>query len=378
MITLVGRSSWPIALGALALSALALVPAAATDGTCGITGAPRVVAVGDIHASYDNLVKVLNMAGLLDRSGHWAGGKALYVQVGDLLDRGVQARPVLDLLMRLEKESRKAGGGVVVLLGNHEVMNMLGDLRYVQAAEYDEWKVPDTTRATHRRAKRSACSSSSGSRDAPARTRRPPGSPSTRRPIARSCSLRRLQEFVERAQALSASGEYGKWLRAHDVIATVNGVGFVHGGLTPEVAALGCEGINRKVRSELGADLAQTRANPQQALATGESGPLWYRGLAKEDEATLLRSVETVLESLGVKALVIGHTPTGDGKIHARFGGRVVVIDVGMVAEFGGHLAALELGPDGSLTAIYPTSRETLERKAADTATPRALRAASP
>ena len=182
--------------------------------------------------------------------------------------------------------------------------------------------------------------------------------------------------FVERAQALSASGEYGQWLRGRDVVATVNGVAFVHGGLTPEVAALGCEEINRKVRSELGTDLAQTRANPQAALATGENGPLSYRGLAQEDETAFLPCVEKVLQSMGVKAVVIGHTPTGDGKIRPRFGGRVVMVDVGMLAELGGHLAALEVGPDGSLTAIYPTGREALERNAADAAKPRGPRAA--
>ena len=84
------------------------------------------------------------MAGLLDRSAHWAGGKDVLVQVGDILDRGVEARPVLDLLMRLEKEARPAGGRVIVLLGNHDVMNILGDLSAVQPAEYEEWKEPDT------------------------------------------------------------------------------------------------------------------------------------------------------------------------------------------------------------------------------------------
>ena len=136
---------------------------------------------------------------------------------------------------------------------------------------------------------------------------------------------------------------------------------FLHGGLTPEVAALGCEEINRKVRSELGTDLAQTRANPREALATGENGPLSYRGLAQEDETAFLPSVEKVLQSMGVKAVVIGHTPTGDGKIRPRFGGRVVMIDVGMLASLGGHLAALELGPGGSLTAIYPTGRQAID-----------------
>ena len=178
--------------------------------------------------------------------------------------------------------------------------------------------------------------------------------------------------YVERAQALSASGEYGQWLRGRDVVATVNGVAFVHGGLTPEVAALGCEEINRKVRSELGTDLAQTRANPQAALATGENGPLSYRGLAREDETALLPSVEKVLQSMGVKAVVIAHTPTGDGKIRPRFGGRVVMVDVGMLAALGGHLAALEVGPDGSLTAIYPTGRDRAKAAGPRLATARA------
>lgn len=312
-------------LGLLAVASLALVPAAlAAEGTCGITGVPRVVAVGDVHASYDNLVSVLTMAGLLDRSAHWAGGRGVFVQLGDILDRGGEARPVLDLLMRLEKEALPAGGRVIVLLGNHEVMNILGDLSAVQPAEYDEWKEPET--AAYRQK---------------VLDQTPPG-------------------FVERAQALSATGDYGQWLRGRDVVATVNGVAFVHGGLTPEVAALGCEEINRTVRSELGTDLAQTRANPQAALATGENGPLSYRGLAREDETALLPSVLKVLQSMGVKAVVIAHTPTGDGKIRPRFGGRVVMVDVGMLAELGGHLAALEVEPDASLTAIYPTGRETL------------------
>ena len=130
--------------GLLAVASLALVPpSSAEENTCGITGVRRVVAVGDVHASYDSFVKVLTMARLLDGSGHWAGGKGVLVQVGDVLDRGVQARPVLDLLMRLEKEARQAGGRVIVLLGNHEVMNILGDLSAVQPAEYAQWMPQD-------------------------------------------------------------------------------------------------------------------------------------------------------------------------------------------------------------------------------------------
>ena len=150
---------------------------------------------------------------------------------------------------------------------------------------------------------------------------------------------------------------------------------FLHGGLTPEVAALGCDEINSKVRRELNTDLAQTRANPRAALATAENGPLSYRGLAQEDETAYLPSVEKVLKSMGVTAVVIGHTPTGDGKIHPRFGGRVVMVDVGMLASLGGNIAALELRPGGSLTAIYPTGRQAIERKA-DPKKPRGPRVA--
>src|SRR5208282_3857873 len=67
---------------------------------------------------------------------HWTGGKTTLVQVGDVLDRGPKPREAMDLLMSLEKEAPQAGGRVVGLLGNHEMMNIMGDLRYVTAVNY--------------------------------------------------------------------------------------------------------------------------------------------------------------------------------------------------------------------------------------------------
>jgi Calcineurin-like phosphoesterase len=363
------------ALGLFMVASLALVRGAlAAESTCGITGAPRVVAVGDVHGSYDQLVSVLTMAGLLDRSAHWAGGRGVLIQVGDILDRGVETRPVLDLLMRLEKEAPPAGGRIIVLLGNHDVMNILGDLSAVQPAEYEAWKEPDSPASRTPSGKTRRMEFVDAATD-----RAREEAKATGQAFDEVASRQKILDqtppgFVERAYALSASGEYGQWLRGRDVVATVNGVAFVHGGLTPKVAALGCDEINRKVRSELGTDLAQTKANPRAALATAENGPLSYRGLAQEDETAYLPSVEKVLKSMGVTAVVIGHTPTGDGKIRPRFGGRVVMVDVGMLASLGGNLAALELRPGGSLTAIYPTGRQAIERKAADPKKPRGPR----
>jgi hypothetical protein len=51
---------------------------------------------------------------------------------------------------------------------------------------------------------------------------------------------------------------------------------------------------------------------------------------------------------------------TGDGRIRARFEGRVVMIDVGMNPLYGRNLAALEIGADGSMSALYEGRREEL------------------
>ena len=140
----------------------------------------------------------------------------------------------------------------------------------------------------------------------------------------------------------------------------IDGVVFLHGGLTPEVAALGCEAINATVRREITSDIAKTRLEPQASLAAGDSGPFWYRGMAREDETAWLPSLERVLAGIGAQKVVIGHTVTGDGRIRARFGGRVVMIDVGMNPLYGRNLAALEIGADGSMSALYEGRREEL------------------
>ena len=199
-----------------------------------------MVAVGDVHGSYDNLVTILRFAGIVDAKDKWAGGKAHLVQTGDLLDRGKDARKVLDLLMRLEGEARKAGGRVHALLGNHEVMNMLGDLRYVNAEEYKSLPGAGVDEA--------AGALLRGGPEPGAEERQGRGQPFDEDAFRAKFLQQVPLGFVERTAALSAEGRYGRWLRQRPVIAKVNGVAFVHGGLTPEVAALGCEAMNARVQ----------------------------------------------------------------------------------------------------------------------------------
>src|SRR5215469_10729313 len=100
------------------------------------TGVERVVAVGDVHGDYEQLVAVLKTAALIDDQLNWTGGKTHLVQNGDLLDRGPDSRKAMDLLIRLEKQAGEAGGYVHALIGNHEAMNVYGDFRYTSAGEF--------------------------------------------------------------------------------------------------------------------------------------------------------------------------------------------------------------------------------------------------
>lgn len=343
-------------------AAFAAIPAAAAPSPCGLTGVPRIVAVGDVHGAYDRFVAILQTAGILDANARWAGGRTHLVQVGDVLDRGIEGPKVMDLLMRLEGQAAKVGGRVHSLLGNHEVMNMLGDLRYVGAEEYKAFRTPDSERLRSHLYERSMDRARAAAK---ARGEK----------FDETAFRARFNEeaplgWVERTRAFAESGRYGEWLRKHDTVATINGLVFVHGGLTPEVASLGCEAINERVRREIGADVDKTMADTKATLAAGENGPLWFRGLARGEGPEVAALADGALRPLAARAIVIGHTVTGTGKIEVRIGGKVIMIDAGMTDSYGGHAAALEIDGQGRMTALYPDRREPLDLPAAAEAIP--------
>src|SRR5690242_4946969 len=115
-----------------------LIPAV-VDGTgCQLADNPwrrpatgRVVAVGDLHGDLTATRAALRVAGVFDPHDSWIGGTTTLVQTGDVLDRGDDEQAIIDLLERLETEAAAAGGAVIWLLGNHELMNAAGDFRYV-------------------------------------------------------------------------------------------------------------------------------------------------------------------------------------------------------------------------------------------------------
>lgn len=319
---------------ALALLLAAAAPAAAQ---CELTGVERVVAVGDVHGAHDRFQEILRAAALVDGRGRWSGGRAHLVQLGDVLDRGADSRQALDLLRRLAKEAARAGGAVHALLGNHEVMRLLGDLRYVAPGEYQAFATPGSESARERLLERVA--------------------PRDRERLRAETPL----GLVEMSAAFSPDGEYGRWLRGRDAVVKIDAVVFAHGGISPAVAGLSCDEINERVRREIGGRLPQTRESPQSSLAASEDGPLWYRGLAREPEDAFAPELESILVKQRARAVVVAHTVAAAGRIQRRFGGRVFQIDTGMQPAYvpSGRASALEIR-NGRLTAIYLDGRDPL------------------
>ena len=173
--------------------------------------------------------------------------------------------------------------------------------------------------------------------------------------------------LAELRHAFGPDGHYGKWLRRRDTIVNIDGVLFVHGGVSPTVAEWGCVGINRQIRRELTTGLAELIQQPLASLAARPDGPLWFRGLAQEDEHTFAHEVDTILASMQAHMIVIGHTIPSSGRVTRRFGGRVIQIDTGMLASHypHGRASAIELR-GGKLTAIYEDGREAVASPASD------------
>jgi hypothetical protein len=296
---------------------LAASPAAGQDRW---TGIDRVVAVGDVHGDYEQLTAVLRSAGLIDVDEKWTGGTSHLVQTGDVLDRGPDSRKAMDLLMRLEEEARRAGGAVHALIGNHEAMVLYGDLRYLSAGEIAAF------------------------RDADSEKTREAAFQEHQKEVERfDDAYRKRWEaehplgLVELRRAFGPQGKYGKWIRGHLAVVQIDGTLFLHGGLSPKFADWSVRRINESVRAEL-----EDFAKLEDGIVRREDGPLWYRGLAQGDEARLEAHVRAVLSHYKADRLVIGHTYT-EGAIGSRFGGRVLLIDVGLsrVYDAKGRMACL-------------------------------------
>lgn len=318
---------------------------------CALDDVARIVAIGDVHGAHGAFVRILRGAGIIDGRDRWIGGATHLVQTGDILDRGADSRRVMDLLRRLERDAPRKGGRVLALVGNHEVMRLLGDLRDLSPGEADAFRtarsadIREGVRSRWLAARRDEAKRTGAAIDAAA--------------LASQFDAETPLGLIEMLAAFSPEGAYGTWIRSHAAAARINGILFLHGGVSPRVAPLGCAGINAGVRSELSTGFDGLRQAPLASLSGSEDGPLWYRGLAWNDEAAFEPELTAILDGVKARAIVVGHTVAETGRITPRFGGRVVQIDTGMLTEVykGGRASALEIVGE-RWTAIYEDGRE--------------------
>jgi hypothetical protein len=346
-------------------------------------GEERIVAIGDIHGNYEGFVSILQQAGLVDDDTHWIGGKTTLVQTGDVFDRGVQVFEVLDLLMRLEKEAAAAGGQVVCLLGNHEGMNLMGFYRDVNPELY-------ATLVDDNSQKRRKAAFKDFKKYWRARAEALLGTGVARMPdeIKEQWMAAFPPGWLEYQEMLGPDSRYGAWLRNRKVAVVIDEELFVHGGIGPDVAGMSVDEINAEMVSELEtydrlrevmikknlvpttAELASLinvyqemdppdptyaeLADAEEWFVYAEGGPLWFRGAATWDEETKTEEMKELLAGIGAKRMVCGHTPQVEGHIEVRFGGRVFLIDTGMLSSFyaGGRPSALVIENE-TFTAVY-------------------------
>lgn len=326
--------------------------AAQKPNSCEVETTERIVAVGDVHGAFDKFVAILREAGIINNRRRWTGGRTILVQTGDVVDRGPESREALDLLRELEQQAERAGGRVYALLGNHEVMRMLNQRAYISAGEFEEFKSMDADAL----------------REAAWEIVRTQAADQTRK-AGKEFDERAFRKVflqdnplggVEMQIAFAPTGDYGKWLREHDAMVKINGIVFLHGGISPAVAALGCTAINSQVRAELKGSSPPPEF--EKALSTGPDGPLWYRGLVDGNPAIGQTEVDAILKQLDARAIVVGHTGPPEYKMRTLFDGKIVQIDTGMLGGTffpGGVPSALEIA-GGTFTAIYEGRREVL------------------
>src|SRR3954469_5384782 len=253
------RLFWPLLV---ILGALMSAPASAAP--------QRIVAVGDLHGDDLAWLTIARAAGLIDARGHWTGGKTVLVQLGDITDREPDSLKIIRSLQQLQKEAPRSGGQVVVVLGNHEAMNLLGDNRYTTAGEYTAFVDGNSA------ARRDRVFEANRARvEAASRALDPKVTPEQ---VRAKWMAEHPLGWVEHRLAWSPSGELGQWATRNPAVVKIGGTLFVHGGLSAEAAKVPMEELNRRVASAMAA-----ADDSQHSILTDPLGPLWYRGLVGRD-----------------------------------------------------------------------------------------------
>lgn len=266
-----------------------------------ITAPARIVAIGDLHGDLAATRTALHLAGAIDDKDHWVGKDLMVVQTGDQIDRGDEDRQIIDLFERLADEAKAAGGAVIALNGNHEVMNVQLDLRYVTDGAFSNFAgVPGASNTDPR--------------------------------------LENVPEKAKsRAAAFLPGAPYAKKLSKRNIVAIVGDTVFLHGGIMPKHVRYGIDRMNREASAWMDGS-----ARDLPAIITGEDGPIWLRRYSAASDPEDCRVLKETLAMVQAKRMVVGHTVQRGG-ISSACDDQVWRIDVGMSKFYGGKPEVLEI-----------------------------------
>ncbi|NCA85412.1 MAG: hypothetical protein EOM83_07535 [Clostridia bacterium] len=240
----------------------------------------KILAFGDVHGHFSALVNFMQHHGIIDEKLRWSWDSGHVVMLGDVFDRGNEVTETLWFIYQLDQQARRQGGRVHMLLGNHEVMVMLNDTRYLNR-KYE---------------------------------------------VFSNYFMRDYTSFYDTVSVL------GRWLHSRNTVITINNQLFSHAGISPKVLEMGIPlaKINVVLLEYLNSDPDEPSAEADlMNLVLNSQGPLWYRGYMMEGVTGDLisqKDVERVLEYYNINKIIIAHTEVK--QLTSMYDGKVIAIDV--------------------------------------------------
>jgi len=247
----------------------------------------KIAAISDIHGQIHILKTLLTKHAITDKAGNWIFNDGHLVITGDIFDRGDNVTEILWFLFELEQQAELSGGKLHLLLGNHEVMVLTNDLRYLS----DKYL------------------------------------------LAEKLLNQSMTELYAPTSIL------GTWLRSKNVVLKLNDMVFLHGGLHPELVdkSLSLADINQLFRLYLSEEtLDEVDKNIAEYLH-GIDGPIWYRGYFNEEHPIDLGKLT---DHFKVSKFIVGHT--SQEKIETRYKNTVIAIDSSIKYGNNGELLLIE------------------------------------
>lgn len=247
----------------------------------------KIFVTSDIEGNFNTFYSLLLGNKVMDKNYNWIYGKGHLVICGDMFDRGTEVLPCLWLLYKLEEQAKNKGGEVHFILGNHDVMNLSFEIRYVK----EKYKA-----------------------------------------LARLVSGISNNDQEAYAFLMSNANELVQWIRTKNAIEKIGDNMFLHGGISEEMISTGLSinEINEIIRENIRKNLRKHPEEDKHAnLIFGSKGPLWYRGLVKGSSYDNMPSdyIDRVLAYYKVNHVIIGHTIV-DKVVTGDFNGKVIRVDV--------------------------------------------------